>query len=225
MMLVLAASIAMVSLGQWQGRRADEKRVLAARFEAAAHGVALAVPAGTLAGSLAFKPLRATGVFLPQFTILLDNKVYHGRPGYYVVTPMRLAGGPMHVLVNRGWVAAGPSRAVLPEVKTPQGEITLEGLGLEHAPRVLAAGEGRPAGTVWQNVALQDFATWSGLALQPVFLEQHSELADGLVRDWPRADFGIERHVSYAIQWYLMAAVAVAIFLGLGFERAKPASR
>ena len=73
--------------------------------------------------------------FVPQFTILLDNKVYRGRPGYFVVTPLRLSGSSVHVLVNRGWIAAGARRADLPSVPTPAEEIEIEGLGQEHAPR------------------------------------------------------------------------------------------
>jgi surfeit locus 1 family protein len=165
------------------------------------------------------KRLIATGEFLPQFSVLLDNKVYRGRPGYYVVTPLRIGSGSMQVLVNRGWIAAGRTREDIPVIATPSGEVTVEGYGLEHAPRVLAAGGGSPAGRVWQSVGLDEFSKWSGLALQPVFLEQHSPVADGLVRDWPRPDFGVERHTSYAIQWYLIAALSVAIFITLGLVR------
>lgn len=225
--LALAASAcaATVALGNWQSRRADEKRGLAARFELASRAVPTAVPATAApASALAFHRLAAKGEFVPQYTVLLDNKVYRGRPGYFVVTPLRIAGGTVHVLVNRGWVPAGARREDLPEVRTPAGEVTVEGYGLEHAPRVLAAAGARPEGRVWQGLALDEFARWSGLALQPVFLEQHSASADGLVRDWPLPDFGIDKHTSYSIQWYLIAALSVVLFLILSFERDRPAS-
>lgn len=225
-LLALAAAAAAVSLGNWQGRRAQEKQDLAARFEAAGRAAPVPVPGSAApADTLAFKHLAAKGEFLPQFTVLLDNKVYRGRPGYFVVTPMRLSGGALHVLVNRGWVAAGARREDIPEIKTPPGKVTVEGLGLEHAPRVLMAGGGQPAGRVWQGLTFDEFTQWSGLALQPVFLEQHSPLADGLVRDWPKADFGIEKHTSYSIQWYLIAVFSIAAFIVLSFERVRPSSR
>ena len=224
--LALAASFATLSLGNWQSRRAQEKRELAARFEVAGRAAPVAVPgAAEPADKLVLKRLTARGRYLPEFTILLDNKVYRGRPGYFVITPMRLSGGSMHVLVNRGWVAAGARREDLPAVTTPPGEVEVEGLGLDHAPRVLIAGSGPPAGRVWQSLSFDEFSKWSGLALQPVFLEQHSQTPDGLVRDWPKADFGIEKHTSYAIQWYLIAAFSIAAFIVLSFERARPASR
>lgn len=221
--LAVAVSLATVQLGNWQSRRAEEKRALAERFERAEKGSAVDVPKAP-AIDLAYEHLRARGEFLPQFTIFLDNKVYRGRPGYNVVTPMRLAGSSMHVLVNRGWVAAGSRREDLPAVNTPAGTVTVEGLGLEHVPRVFGAGS-PPPGRVWPTMTFGQFSVWSGLALQPVFLEQHSQVADGLVRDWPKADFGIEKHQSYSIQWYLMAVVSIVIFLVMSFERAKPAAR
>ena len=223
LVLALAACAGTVSLGNWQSRRADEKRGLAERYEQAGRAAPLAVP-GTPAppAALAFKRLSAKGEFLPRFTVLLDNKVYRGRVGYFVVTPLRIAGSTVHVLVNRGWIPAGTRREDIPEVATPTGEVSLEGYGLEHAPRVLAAGSGRPEGRVWQGLPLDDFARWSGLTLQPVFLEQHSDSRDGLVRDWPAPDFGIEKHTSYSIQWYLITALSAVLFLILSFERDRP---
>jgi len=221
--LAISACAATVSLGNWQTRRAEEKRGLAERFERAGRAAPAAVPAVPAPGeALAFKRLAATGEFVPQFTVLLDNKVYRGRAGYFVVTPLRLSGSALHVLVNRGWIPAGVRREELPDVRTPAGEVSIEGYGMAHAPRVLAAGSGRPEGRVWQGLALDEFAQWSGLALQPVFLEQHSATGDGLVRDWPAPDFGIDKHTSYATQWYLIAALSIAIFLTLSIERDRP---
>jgi surfeit locus 1 family protein len=222
-LLALAACAATLSLGNWQSRRAEEKRGLAERFAQASRAAPLpinAVPAATAA--LAFKRLAAKGEFVSRYTVLLDNKVYRGRVGYFVVTPLRLSGSAMHVLVNRGWIAAGARREDIPEVVTPAGEVSVEGYGLEHAPRVLAAGDGRPEGRVWQGLAFDEFTRWSGLALQPVFLQQQSPAADGLVRDWPAPDFGIEKHTSYSIQWYLISALSVALFLILSFHRDPP---
>lgn len=224
--LMLAVCAATISLGRWQTGRAEEKRALAERFERAGQAAPTAVPAQPAsAEALVFRRLSATGEFLPEFTVLLDNKVYRGRPGYFVVTPMRIAGSAMQVLVNRGWVAAGARREDVPEVKTPAGRVTIVGFGLEHAPRVLAVGGGGPRSRVWQGLSLEEFTQWSGLALQPVFLEQHAEIADGLVRDWPAPDFGIDRHTSYALQWYLIAALSVVIFICLSFDRGHPADR
>src|SRR2546422_1024279 len=46
-----------------------------------------------------------------------------------------------------------------------------------------------------------------------------ADSGDGLLREWPRADAGIERHESYALQWYSLAALAVILAAVLSFRR------
>jgi cytochrome oxidase assembly protein ShyY1 len=53
-----------------------------------------------------------------------------------------------------------------------------------------------------------------------VILEQHSPAPDGLLREWPRPDLGVEKHESYALQWYSLAGLAVVLFVVLSFRRA-----
>ena len=210
-LLALTACGALLLLGNWQTRRASEKRQLAASFELAERTAPIPIPfAPARADALVLKHLEARGEFVPKFTVLLDNKVYKGRVGYFVVTPLKISGSELHVLVNRGWLPAGARREDIPAPITPAGTVSIEGIGLAHAPRVLSSGQGKPEGKVWQGLANEDFARWSGLALQPVFLEQRSALNDGLVRDWPRPDFGIDKHESYAMQWYLIAGLCLA---------------
>jgi surfeit locus 1 family protein len=194
--LAAAGCAAGIALGNWQAGRAAQKRAAGAAVEMIA--------------------LR--GALLAGYTVYLDNKVYRGRPGYQVVQPLRLAGG-RQVLVNRGWIAAGASRDALPEVRTPRGEVSLRGRRLPGFAHAFAPGTGAPQGRVWQNVTPAQFAAWSGLALEPYVVEQHSALDDGLVRDWPRADAGVEMHESYALQWYSLAGLSVVLLLALNIRR------
>jgi cytochrome oxidase assembly protein ShyY1 len=75
---------------------------------------------------------------------------------------------------------------------------------------------------VRQNVDLKQFAAQSGLRLRPYFLEQHSPADDGLLREWPRPDAGVEKHESYSLQWYSFAALTMVLFIVLSFRRVAP---
>ena len=196
--LAVLGCAAGVALGNWQQERASQKRALGAAQK--------------------MEPLR--GAFDPKHTVLLDNKLYRGKPGYHVVQPLRLADGK-HVLVNRGWAPAGATRAQLPEVRTPGGEVSLEGLRMDHLPRAYEPAGTKREGKVWQNIPIREFAAWSGLALEAYVIEQHSELDDGLVRDWSRPEAGVEKHESYALQWYSLAVLSIVLFLVLNVRRAK----
>ena len=194
--LAVAACAAFVALGNWQARRAEEKRALAAQLEK--------------------QRISLTGVFQPEYTVFLDNRIRNHRAGYEVVTPLRLDGE--HVLVNRGWIEAGRTREALPEVRTPAGVVRVEGISLERLPRILQLKD--PAqGKVRQSIDLGEFAAQTGLRLRPYFLEQHSPAYDGLVRDWPRPDTGVAMHESYSLQWYSFAALTVVLFIVLSFRR------
>ncbi|MEW5862791.1 MAG: SURF1 family protein [Pseudomonadota bacterium] len=199
-LLAAAACAGGIALGNWQWQRAEEKRAAAA----------------------AQKRVALRGTFLAEHTVLLDSKLHRGRAGYHVVQPLRTASGE-HVLVNRGWIPAGPSRGVPPQVTTPAGEVHIEGLALERFPRALQAGTGRE-GRVWQNLDLGEFAAWSGLALAPYVVLQDSALPDGLVREWPAPGEGADKNRAYALQWYSLAALAVILFFALGFRRDAPPS-
>jgi surfeit locus 1 family protein len=217
----LAAGAAGVALGNWQAGRAQEKRALGALFEQEMLAAPTELPSHMIdAAPFVRKHVAASGRFVPEHTVYLDNKLRRGRPGYEVVTPLRLNG--VHVLVNRGWVPAGRTRDALPEVPTPSAPVHIAGLALERLPQALAAGAATST-TVRQNLDAEAFARETGLRLQPIVIEQHSPAADGLARDWPRPDAGMEKHEVYALQWYSLAGLALALFLILSFRRVGPA--
>jgi surfeit locus 1 family protein len=194
--LTVAACAAFVALGNWQGRRAEEKRALGAQLEK--------------------QRVALTGEFRPEYTVLLDNRIRNHRVGYEVVTPLRVDGE--HVLVVRGWLEAGKTRDALPQVRTPAGSVRVEGIALEKLPRMMQL-QDDPKSKVRQSLDLGEFAAQTGLQLRPMFLEQHSPADDGLLRDWPRPDAGVEKHESYSLQWYSFAALAAALFIVLSLRR------
>jgi len=221
--LTVAGCAAFIALGNWQARRAEEKRALGARLEAALRAPARELPAYLVtAADYAQRRVAALGSFVPEYTVLLDNKIRDGRLGYEVVTPLRLGQSRLHVLVDRGWVAAGARRDELPEISTPVGELRIEGFALRRLPQAFEPQRRPPRGRVWQNLRLDEFAASTGLALQPLVIEQLSRVDDGLLRDWEPPDTGAERNASYALQWYSFAALAVILFLVHSFRREQP---
>src|SRR5712691_3476326 len=109
-----------VSLGNWQARRAEEKLELSRKIEQSAREPLISVPSTQLpAVEVERRRVSARGRFVSRATLLLDNKVLRGVAGYHVLTPLALEGGELHVLVNRGWTAAG-ERSRLQAVPGPE---------------------------------------------------------------------------------------------------------
>lgn len=206
-------------------RRADERRA-----QAAEHAAAQREPQAELSGQAvtaeAFENRRVVvrGRFLPEHTIYLDNRQRSGRVGYEVATPLHIEGGPMHVLVLRGWLAAGPRREVLPEVRTAEGVQQVSGIARTRIAQRYAPEAPAPGSRVWQNLSVEAVGAATGLALQPVLIEQHSDSGDALLRDWPEAGIGAEKNEMYALQWYSLAGLSAVLFLVLSFRRHAAAS-
>lgn len=218
--LAAAAFIALtIALGNWQTRRAEEKLEAGRMLDEAARGPVLQVPPARV-GSAGFERRRvaARGTFVAGDTFFLDNKVMHGAVGYHVVTPLRLESGGMHVLVNRGWIAAG-DRSRLPDVPLPEGVQTIEGVAVVPGTRFLELAPEAESGSLRQNLVLPREEKRLALSLQPFVIEQTSDARDGLVRAWERPDSGVERHRGYALQWYSFAALAAVLYVALGFKR------
>ena len=217
----LVAIALTVALGNWQSRRAEEKLALGRDLDAAARHAVLTLPSNPVdSHDYEFARISARGEYSARHTILLDNKVLRGIPGYQVLTPLKIAGSDIYVLVNRGWVAAGARRDSLPQIRTPAGTETVEGIAVVPSSRILELDANTEEGVVWQNLVLARYAKWSGLKLQPLVLQQTSEAADGLVRAWERPDTGADRHRGYAFQWYALAATILISYVALSFRRA-----
>lgn len=214
--LAAAAGIALtVALGFWQYGRGQEKSALAARIEHLGEEPPISVSERELdAGDVELRRVEARGEFEPKYGVLLDNRVWQGRVGYHVVMPLRLGDSGRYVLVNRGWIAAGPDRAHVPEVATPRGPQVVHGRAIVPGRRFLELSSEVAEGRVWQNLTLERYRKAMPIAIQPFLIQQESGGApDGLVRDWPRPDVGVEKHYGYAFQWFALSAAILIFYL------------
>jgi surfeit locus 1 family protein len=233
-LFALAALFA--TLGAWQVRRADLNRSTRAQFASGAAEATVDLPR-ELHDDLRFRRVEVRGelVAAPQF--LLDNMLHDGVAGYHVLTALRVAGRSEHVLVNRGWVATGGDRRVLPDVDIEGGMRTVVGR-LERLPRPgLRLGADDPGDAAAVPVAVLQYPTAAELARrlgQPVYdFEVLLDAAepDGFVREWQPPGVPPERNVAYAGQWFalclgaLAAAVVMAFRTTLGSPRRGTARR
>lgn len=218
-LLALGATITMVLLGNWQTRRAEEKLARQMSVDARALRPPLTIPGSPIVGAdYANSRVTVRGEFLAENTMFVDNRVLRGRPGYHVVTPLRIKRSDMCVLVNRGWVEIGPTRAAFPEIRTPKKEVVIEGLAVVPPERVYELGRESGSGPLLQHLVLARVSERTGLKLQPIVLQQTSDTSDGLARVWDRPDLGVNTHRAYAFQWYAMAVVIVVLYFALNLR-------
>ena len=222
-----AAVALFVTAGDWQHRRMLEKEALQERMRQAAALAPVALPQGvTDWKAWRFRQVVVGGEYDAKRQILIDNKVHEGRAGFDVVTPLALADGRV-VLVDRGWIDAGPTRAVLPDAPPPRGPVTVRGrVDIPPADYYELGDRKAPSGPLWQHLDPARFSEATGIAVLPIVIEAFDAPdRDGLVRDWPVPSAGIEEHLSYMVQWYTFAAMAAGLWVWFTFVRRRaPAS-
>lgn len=216
----LAAGAAMalaLAAAQWQLGRAHEKERLAARLESLAREPAVVLGATEAkAADLEWRRVTASGRFVPSYAVFVDNRIRRGVAGYHVVMPLEIGdarGGGRYVLVNRGWIAGLPDRSRLPEVTTPGAVVQITGLAVVPSRRFLELSTNVAEGKLWQNLTLERYRQAFPMPLQPVVVQQESDLADGLAREWDPPDLGINKHYGYAFQWLALAATVLVFYL------------
>jgi cytochrome oxidase assembly protein ShyY1 len=236
LLLILVVTVA---AGRWQLARADEKRALVARLE---RGRALPpldlAPTLSAEGMDEWRSALARGRWLPDFTVLVENRNHQGQPGFWVLTPLQFdapARSGEVVAVLRGWTprALGAMPGVAPvTVRSPAGDQQIRGELIAQVPRLLELGSwsgaapaslasrfGAPDGPPRiQNFDVAAYAAATGLKVLPMVLQQTGEADDGLVRDWAPPPNNIDTHLGYAMQWFSFAAIA-AIALGVMLVR------
>lgn len=210
-------------LGNWQLSRAEYKKGLQEHYDSMQEDgvVRLGAPPVDIA-DVRYRTVAVRGSFVPDQEILIDNRVYKTLAGYHVVAPFLVEGTGRYVLVNRGWLpVVGRQRDVLPNVRRVEGVVLLRGVAVEPQSRYFEFAGAAPQGRLWQNLDFEQYRQRFGKPLHALLLLQTSDTGDGLVRDWPRPDTGVDTHISYAIQWFGLAATIVVLWLVLNTKQIK----
>lgn len=221
------AAIVMIALtlylAKWQLNRAEEKRGLQAHYDRMQKDPALTLPSnGALSSKdLLYRKVEIHGRFDFSHEIYIDNKLNQGTPGYHVITPFRDAASGVYVLINRGWLPAGKSRAVQPAARPLPGQAHIVGVVVSPYSRYLELSSATVHGRVWENLDFARYSSGLPYPVQPVLILQSNDTGDGLVRKWDRPDAGATMHMGYAVQWFAIAGAILIIYgvLNVKFRR------
>jgi surfeit locus 1 family protein len=222
-LLTLVLIAFLISLGRWQLRRADEKRVL---FDSFAAGTDVTREIGVATPPVArYQHIEAGGHYDQARQILIDNMFNGERVGYFVITPFALIGGGW-VLVNRGWVPLGASRAERPAIPVAADERRVRGRA-DHMPSPgIQLGTKAELAPPYPVVAafptraeiarLLGESSWTA-ATDLVLLDAGEP--DGYARNWTAPGFPPMRHIAYAVQWFALALTLLVIYVVTNLKR------
>jgi surfeit locus 1 family protein len=194
-----------VRLGFWQLDRLHGRRQANAVFEARG-----AEPVATLTSiDLAVLPYRdvtATGTYDPGHEWILSGRSQGGVAGNHVLTPLVLDDGTA-VVVDRGWVPLDVAGVpVTGAAAAPGGRVTVTGLALPPDQVTAPAISPAPSITTRIDLGRADLP----YRLLPVYvLLQNQDPPRALPASVEPPTFDDGPHLSYAIQWFAFASIAV----------------
>ena len=217
-------------LGVWQLSRAADKialqTALDTRGRLAPLGNAELAREPAQADAQHYCPAVLRGQWVGGRTVFLENRQMNGRPGFFVVTPLRLEGRGDAVLVQRGWAPRDiRDRTLLPRVDEPAGTIEVRGL-IAPPPSRLFEFAPTQGGAIRQNLDLAAFSAELHLPLAPVSVQQDDSAAtagDALLRQWPHPAVDVHKHYGYAFQWFAMSALMAGLYVW--FQLVRPRLR
>lgn len=234
--LVLLVAAVCIRLGFWQLDRLAERRARNAAISAAMAAPPIDLDAESAAAIEAaptrfeYRRVRAAGTYDETGTFLLRGRGRRGSPGVHVVTPLRLRGADLAVLVDRGWLPAPDATTADPRPYRQRGLVRLE--GIIHLPPPPAGDGGRPlnirlddtAIPTYQRIDLTALDAASPLSLLPVYVARaagDTGAADPpLAAPPPPLDDG--PHLGYAVQWFGFAAIAAIGFAVVALRPRRP---
>jgi cytochrome oxidase assembly protein ShyY1 len=222
LLTAVVLSALFVRLGFWQLHRLHERQAFKAsvvRAERAPPVPIDRVPrADGSEDALAYRRVTASGTYATADEVILFGRALKGRPGNQVLTPLRTSSGTA-LLVDRGWVHAGMDHPPVSQAAPPSGRVRVTGLLLP--PEETTSGSGRVQ--VVTRIDVQRIAAGLPYRLYPVYLQLQRQVppqAGGLPVVLPPPDLNAgPPNLSYAIQWFSFAAIALIGYVILARRR------
>lgn len=216
--VALLVALACIRLGFWQLDRREQRRARNAAVAERMHAPPTVVrgPAADTAGLL-YRTVEVAGEYDHEHSFVRPGRTHAGRRGVHLYTPLRLDGGGA-VLVNRGWL---PSPDGITADVTPfsrPGRVQVRGLALpiggapagddaEAGPSALA-GDTFPR--VWYHLDADRLERRLGYPILDFYVQRLPESDTAELPapiEPPELDAG--PHLSYAIQWFSFATIAL----------------
>ena len=208
--------VIMFALGNWQLQRAEQKTARLIAIEQASNTalVDLQQVLRSNIDEMLDMPVSFDGAADGTRYFLLDNKIHKGRVGYQVLVPVQTDSGT--VISNFGWVAATNSRAILPSIQIDAQKVRYGGVISKPLNNALVKETALVDGNwpkVLQQTDLKIIQQHYEQEVLPFVVLLNAQETSAFVRNWQAVVMAPEKHMAYAVQWFLLAFAALVVFV------------
>ncbi len=203
-------------LGTWQVKRLSWKLDLIERVEARAHADPVDAPAAGEWPALndpaeyEYRRVKLSGTFLNDREVQVYTVTDLG-PGYWVMTPLKRDDGSS-IIVNRGFVPSDRRDPSSRREGEPAGNVEITGPMRAPETGGLFLRTNDPANGRWYSRNIPQISQASGLSdVAPFYVDADATPnPDGLPVGGKTMLTFPNNHLSYAVTWYILAAMVVA---------------
>ncbi|MGY8895658.1 MAG: SURF1 family protein [Gammaproteobacteria bacterium] len=205
----------LVSLGFWQLDRADEKQAIVNAIVLAQSSPAKPLEPENINSKEHYKVLL-NGYFDSDKQFIYDNQIVKSNAGYYVLTPFILNNNSA-ILVNRGFVPWYGKRDKLIDIVIDSHPRTIEVGLIKPQKRIQLKKQDVDTSfpILIQSLDLDQFSLLSGYQFVPMLAQLDINASNGFFRQWKPFYGSVDKHLGYALQWFLMALVLLIVSLRL----------
>jgi surfeit locus 1 family protein len=204
----------MVGLGFWQLQRADEKSTIQQSLEQQQALPPIDLMQADATENATFRRVSFSGRPDSQHIWLVENQVYQGKVGFHLLVPVVLEDG-RNILVNAGWVPGGIRRGEIPPLpQLPESGVfsgQLRTVSQNHFLRGELVDAGWPKRILQVDIPVMEKSLVKSLLPWVVQLDAASPMAQTVY--WPAINMSADKHIAYAVQWFLMAFVLTILWL------------
>lgn len=164
-----------------------------------------------------FKHIDVEGVFLNNFTFLLDNQMLDHKPGFRVLTVLQSPRLEKWLLIDLGWIPLGNSRAELPDIPIIYGVKKINGIINTISCGTVLQADDTETNNTWPNVIQNlDYSYIESKLRHPVYeFVIQIQAADFNYFPYPPIDYGFnsDKNWGYAFQWFIFALLVLLYYL------------
>ncbi len=224
-LLIIVTLTALLSLGFWQLDRAKDKQ----KIERAVV-LAQSIPAQIVKDTKEildkeYYKVLLRGHYDSKKQFIYDNQTVNSNAGYYVLTPFILNDKAV-ILVNRGFVPWNGQRTNLADISVNENRLVIEATLAKPKQRIeLQHTELKSEFPLLiQSLDIDKLSKLSSYPIIPMVAQLNPQSENGFYRKWQPFYGSADKHIGYAIQWFLMSLVLCIIALLIMIKRKKKSS-